>query len=83
MEGIYLAKRMVKVYLTDELLIALEAYQDRHRGQFDSRTAAVEHLLRRALASPFAEEQEALIVPELVREVTQAVQVALQTTLPG
>ena len=65
-------RHRVVVYLDDETAAALDDYQARHRREFHSASAALQHLLRRALLGAVTEDGEGLLAPALARLVREA-----------
>jgi len=60
------------IYLSPVTATALADYHARRRGQFKSVSAAVEHLLGRALTGELDEGLEGLLAPLLARRVEEA-----------
>jgi len=60
------------IYLSPVIATALADYQARRRGRFKSVSAAVEHLLGRALLAEVDEGTECLLAPLIARCVEEA-----------
>ncbi len=60
------------IYLSPAIATALADYQARRRGRFKSVSAAVEHLLGRALLAEVDEGTEGLLAPLIARRVEEA-----------
>jgi len=60
------------IYLSPAIATALADYQARRRGRFKSVSAAVEHLLGRALLAEVDEGMEGLLAPLIARRVEEA-----------
>lgn len=71
-------KQRTVIYLTAETAHALGEYLRLHRSRFRSRSDAVEHLLRRALAGGLDEGVEDLLAPTIVRAVREATRREIQ-----
>ena len=61
------------LYLRVETAQALAGYGLRHASRFRSRSAAADHLLRRALMGELDEGMEGVLAPALVRAVRETV----------
>ena len=61
------------LYLQVETAQALAGYGLRHASRFRSRSAAADHLLRRALMGELDEGMEGVLAPALVRAVRETV----------
>lgn len=59
------------LYLQVETVQALAGYGLRHASRFPSRSAAADHLLRRALMGELDEGMEGVLAPMLVRAVRE------------
>jgi hypothetical protein len=65
-------KDRLVIYLSPATAAALADYQARRRGRFKSVSAAVEHLLGRALLGELDEGTEGLLAPTIARRVEEA-----------
>lgn len=76
-----MAKQKTILYLSPELAWAVRDYQRRHRERFRSVSAAVDHLLQRALASPVDAGLDDLLAPMIARGVRDAAAGAVEGQL--
>ncbi len=60
------------IFLAPETDLALTEYARRHRDRFRTPSAAVDHLLHRALLSDLDEGQEGVLAPVIARIVREA-----------
>src|SRR5436309_5976086 len=67
-----MANVKMTLHLDPAIADALAAYQRQRRGRFPHRSAAAEHLLRRALLGALDEGLEALLAPALERRIEAA-----------
>src|SRR3954447_19210895 len=67
-----MANVQMTLHLDQAIADALVAYQRQRRGRFPHRSAAAEHLLRRALIGAIDEGIEELLAPTLARRVESA-----------
>ncbi len=65
-------KQRQVIYLSSATASALADYHVRRRGRFTSVSAAVEHLLQRALLGALDEGTEGLLAPTIARGVEEA-----------
>ena len=71
------------IFLDTETWGAIAAYQKRHKRRFRSQSAAVQHLLRRALSAELDEDEEGVIAPVVRSTIHDAVEDAvLQRIMP-
>lgn len=73
-----MTKQKTVLYLRPEIAMGLVEYQRRHRERFGSASAAVDHLLARALTAAVDEGAEGLLVPDLQRAVRETTRREIQ-----
>ena len=57
------------IWMDMETWGAVQAYRDEHPGKFKSQSAAMVHLIRRALAADLSEDTEAVVAPFLADQI--------------
>ena len=66
------------IFLDTETWGAILTYQQKHKKRFRSQSAAVQHLLRRALSAELDEDEEAVIAPVVRATIHEAVTEAVE-----
>ncbi len=69
------------IFLDTETWGAILTYQKKHKKRFRSQSAAVQHLLRRALSAELDEDSEAVLAPLMRRTIREAVEDAVEDRL--